>query len=48
MAEKRKQDDLREYFTKNFKRNSLPGEKSVPLATFRHETRKQSVSQIAS
>lgn len=46
MAEKRKTDQLRNFFQKNFKRQSLPGEKSVTLGTFRHESHKKSVSVL--
>lgn len=46
MTDKRKTDALRDYYTLNFRRTSLPGEKSVPLSTFRHECRKQSASTL--
>jgi hypothetical protein len=34
-VETRKNDKLRTYFTKNFKKAILPGEKSIPLQTLR-------------
>ena len=41
-VKKRAQNNLREFYQGNFKRTSLPGEKSVNLPAFRNESRRMS------
>ena len=46
MAQKRKTDALRNFFTENFKRKSLPGENSVSASIFRNQISRKAASVL--